>query len=199
MNTLARSPSRVRSRSTWAWAAVGGFGFLAVWARWVGLLPGDEAGLAFLKSYGFPGLRLFELIGSVPGIVALALVVAWICRRWLRPWSLIAVMAGAPVLEETLKVLVHRPRPTGESLGFPSGHAIASLTLTLLVCGSLWRVLSFRGKVVSVVVGVIFVVGIAVSRAVTGLHWPSDVVGGWLVALAYGLWTIPFIRQDAST
>ncbi len=199
MKTPARSLSRVRSRSVWAWAAVGGFTFLAVWARWVGLFPGDEAGLAFLQAYGLPGLRLFELIGSVPGIVALALVIAWTCRRWLRPWSLIAVMAGAPVLEETLKVLVHRPRPTGEGLGFPSGHAIASLTLALLVCGALWRILSFRGKVVSVVVGVLFVVGIAASRTVADLHWPSDLVGGWLVALAYGLWTIPLVRQDAST
>ena len=199
MSTPARSLSRAPSRSVWAWAAVGGFSFLAVWAHWVGLFPGDEVGLAFLQSYGLPGLRVFELIGSVPGIVALALVIAWALRRWLRPWSLIAVMAGALVLEGTLKVLVHRPRPTGESLGFPSGHAIASLTLALLVCGALWRVLSFRGKVIGVVVGVLFVLGIAASRTVADLHWPSDVVGGWLVALAYGLWTIPLVRQDAST
>ncbi len=183
------------------WAAVVAFGLLAVWVRRVGLLPGDEAGLQFLQSYQLPGLRLFARLGTVPlvGIVAMTLVVAWACRQWLRPLPLVAVLAGGVVLEETLKVLVHRARPTGQGLGFPSGHAIASLTLTLLVWGSLWRVLTFRGRVAIALVGVIFVIGVSAGRAAAGLHWPSDVVGGWLVALAYGVWMVPFVRKDATT
>jgi len=106
-------------------------------------------------------------------------------------------MAGETVLQETLKLLVQRPRPTGGGLGFPSGHAIASITLALLVCGGLWQILSVRGKIVSVFVSTIFVLSIGVSRTAAGLHWPSDVIGGWLVGVAYGIWTIPWVRRPA--
>ncbi len=188
--------ARTHPRTWWAWLAAGGFGLLAVWVRRTGLLPGDVRGLEFIQAHPLPGLRLFALVGSVAGIIALTVFLGWTCRQWLRPVVLVAAMALVPVIEETLKLLVHRSRPTGRDLGFPSGHAIASLTLTLLICASLWRVLSGWGKLVAVVAGAIFVVGVTGSRLAMGLHWPSDVVGGWLVALAYGLWTIPLVRRQ---
>ncbi len=185
--------------SRWAWLALTGFGVLAVWVRQVGVLPGDAIGLEFLQSHGVPGHSLFTLIGSIPGIIVLTLVAAWLCREWLRPLPLVAVMAGGSVLEAALKILIHRERPIEASLGFPSGHAIASLTLTLLVVSSIWRALSFWGKVLSVILGALFVLGVTISRAASGLHWPSDIVGGWMVAVAYGIWMIPVVRRSART
>lgn len=193
--------SRTRQATRWAWLAGGGFALLAVWVRRAGLLPGDAQGLQFVQSHLVLGLRGVTRVGSGDDLVeliaflGLGLVLAWACRRWLRPLLLIGVMGLVPVLEWTLKILVHRQRPGGDGLGFPSGHAFASLTLALLVCVSLWRGISSSGKVWIVVVATVFVLGVAGSRLGAGVHWPSDILGGWLAALAYGIWTIPLVRR----
>ncbi len=202
---IDRAESLATSRSVhlWAWLALGGFTLLAIWVHLVGLLPGDLEGIQFFEAHRIPGQNLFAAIGSMNdgprgwvGFVALTLVVGWIYRDRLRTFPLAAVMGGGVIWEETFKVLVHRSRPSGETFGFPSGHAGASLTLTLLVLATLWRVLSVRGKILGVLIGVIFVLGVTVTRMAAGLHWPSDILGGWLMAVAYAIWTFPFVQRE---
>lgn len=194
-----------RAVNLWARVALSGFAVLAVCVYIVGLLPGDLEGLEFFKSHRIPGQSLFAAIGSMHdgpqgwiGFVALTLVVGWIYRARLRPFALVAVMGGGVIWEETFKILVHRMRPSGETFGFPSGHAGASLTLIILVLATLWNTLSARAKVLGVFVGGAFVLGVTVTRMAAGLHWPSDILGGWLMAVAYAIWTLPYVQRPAN-
>lgn len=105
-------------------------------------------------------------------------------------------MALVPGLEWTLKALVHRARPDGQGWGYPSGHAMASSTLALFMCLVLWPRFDSRRKLGVAVVSAVFVLGIAVSRVASGVHWPSDIVGGWMTSLAYVAWTAGVIKRD---
>jgi membrane-associated phospholipid phosphatase len=111
-------------------------------------------------------------------------------KRWL---TVIAVFSLAYWLDGLLlgylKPLLDFPRPplalqpeTMHVIGkaeyhhsLPSGHS----TFAIMVVTSLWPVLSGRGRAV----GVFFVLWVGVSRISLGMHFPADVVAGYLLGL----------------
>ncbi|MEV6054356.1 phosphatase PAP2 family protein [Streptomyces sp. NPDC052107] len=108
---------------------------------------------------------------------------AWWTALWL------AVTVGlAAVVQQSVKSSVDRPRPMWpdpvDSAGyaaFPSGHAMTAT----VVCGLLlWLLHRFGADRVgwrtAVAAAVVSVVGVGVTRVWLGVHWPSDVLGGWL-------------------
>jgi membrane-associated phospholipid phosphatase len=103
--------------------------------------------------------------------------------------ALATVMAGAAVLNWVLKVTVHRPRPSPfygvdpESFSFPSGHAFFALSFW----GALLLILAGYRKVspLALATGTVLVLAIAWSRIYLGVHYPTDVAGGLLVAICW--------------
>jgi undecaprenyl-diphosphatase len=100
-----------------------------------------------------------------------------------------AITVAVPVLWGLLHWWLYRPRPLNgfvvvDSNGFPSGHtanaAAAALTAVLL----LWPHLRRAARAVLVVAAVCFAVAVGLTRVVLLAHWPADVLGGWLLALA---------------
>ena len=100
-----------------------------------------------------------------------------------------AMMAGAVVLENALKYAVHRTRPEPffgtppESYSFPSGHALfsacfygalawmlAARTRNAGACAAIWTA------------ALALIAAIGLSRVYLGVHYPTDVIGGYLVA-----------------
>jgi membrane-associated phospholipid phosphatase len=136
-------------------------------------------------------------------LVCAAAVVWLVWRRsawWTALW-LAATCALGALLQQALKALVDRPRPVWpdpvDSAGyaaFPSGHAMTAT----VVCGLLLWLLHRHGtgRVVwrtAMTVAVVSVVGVGLTRVWLGVHWPSDVVGGWVlgafvVAVAVGVY-----------
>lgn len=101
-------------------------------------------------------------------------------------------------------MLLHRVRPhLWESpapefdYGFPSGHAMSSMTLVavlvILTWGSRWRWWVLAA-------GTIFVLVIGWTRLYLGVHYPSDILAGWMASIAWAVgvsWVIkPWQRRD---
>lgn len=113
-----------------------------------------------------------------------------------RAWSDAALLAGITLtgrlLVELMKDWTARVRPdaTGhlvpvDSLAFPSGHS-ANATMVWL-CLALLLPLGPRLRSAAVWIAVWVALAVGVSRVMLGVHWPSDVIGGW----AFGLfWTL---------
>lgn len=140
-------------------------------------------------------LNAVTLLGSTAVlciVVGLAVILLAIRRRWRLALYLLVAGAGALVLDPVLKSLVGRLRPVlahpiahGTGSSFPSGHALGSM-----VCyGALLLVFlpaaRGRGRTVLrvVVAAIILIVGI--SRILLGVHYVSDVVGGWAIGVIW--------------
>ncbi|MFD7993335.1 phosphatase PAP2 family protein [Streptomyces mexicanus] len=108
--------------------------------------------------------------------------------RWTAVW-LTAACTVALLLQHGLKAAVDRPRPvwpdpvdSARQAAFPSGHAMTAT----VVCGLLLWLLHRHGVgralwSTALVLAAVCVLGVGVTRVWLGVHWPSDVVGGWLL------------------
>jgi undecaprenyl-diphosphatase len=139
-------------------------------------------------------MNAVSLLGYNVLIVELAIalaVFAWL--RWRRAALWLAVaMAGSLVLDLTLKYIYHRTRPTAyfgtapHSYSFPSGHALCSFCFYGVLAGLLsartkplaWRLLIWFAAAA-------LVIAIGLSRIYLGVHYPSDVVAGYLAATVW--------------
>ncbi|MFG1671123.1 phosphatase PAP2 family protein [Streptomyces sp. Y7] len=122
-------------------------------------------------------------------IFAVAIWLVWRrAARWTALW-LVATCLLATLVQQTLKALVDRPRPvwpdpvdSAHYAAYPSGHAMTAT----VVCGLLLWLLhryGVRGVVwrTAVAVGALSVVGVGLTRIWLGVHWTTDVLGGWLL------------------
>lgn len=105
------------------------------------------------------------------------------------------------LLNYGVKILVKRPRPTGfrliliDGYSFPSGHSASSLAfygfliyLLLKDCGN------NKVKKVLTAILVVLIFFIGVSRIYLGVHYASDVLGGFLLATIYLIGYITFVE-----
>lgn len=114
-------------------------------------------------------------------------------RRWWSVLVSVVVVIGGTLVDTLVKVLVARPRPhlfhqpiQANGYSFPSGHSVGATTLLLLVGFLTWHVSRSRGLTAAVTVVCMGLAGlIGLSRVVLGVHWPSDVVGGFALGSAW--------------
>ena len=113
--------------------------------------------------------------------------------RWKRAalWLAIA-MIGSVLLDLALKYAYHRVRPAAffgspaRYYSFPSGHALSSLCFYGVMAGLLSaRTKSVWLRVVIWVIAAALVVAIGLSRIYLGVHYPSDVLAGYLAATVW--------------
>ncbi|MET8223528.1 phosphatase PAP2 family protein [Streptomyces sp. NPDC005301] len=135
-----------------------------------------------------------------------AVVVLWLVLRrsaWRTALWLAVTCAVGTLLQQSLKAAVDRPRPvwpdpvdSAHYTAFPSGHA---LTATV-VCGLLLWLLRRHGAGPALwwsacALAVVSVAGVGLTRVWLGVHWPSDVLGGWLIgALVVALAVMTYHR-----
>lgn len=134
--------------------------------------------------------RVFAALGSGFVLFPLTVIVVlglWRRHRWFAVW-VAACGLGGIAISQTMKRLVDRQRPVWEnplhelsSPSFPSGHSMAGV-YGYVVFGIVAWALGRR----SLGVG-LMVLGLLMgpSRVVFGVHWPSDVLAGWLFAAAW--------------
>ncbi|MCD9024125.1 phosphatase PAP2 family protein [Cohnella silvisoli] len=141
-------------------------------------------------------MERFSWLGTTPVVVFLSIGIliflAAILGHRKELLLFIAIIGGAPLLNSVLKSVFRRERPDihrlaeEASYSFPSGHSMAAFALYGGLIYLLWRhVTSKAGRVLLVALGSIIVLCIGISRIYLGVHYPSDVIGGYL---ASGVW-----------
>ncbi|SEK22382.1 phosphatase PAP2 family protein [Streptacidiphilus jiangxiensis] len=124
--------------------------------------------------------------------VALGAMVLWLWWRGARIAALWAATCGLVqgALEITVKTAVARPRPalpqpvsTATGWSFPSGHAMTAATVIPLFVVIAWPHLRLRTtRMLTAGIAGVLVLLVSWTRIGLGVHWPSDVVAGWLLA-----------------
>jgi membrane-associated phospholipid phosphatase len=124
-----------------------------------------------------------------PVSLVMVLTLVWL-RRLPSAIALLVVVAGVQPLNDLLKTIYHRARPTefgsgAQAFSFPSGHAMAAGAVYGLLAVIAWRELRGRSRWLAVGVCVGLAVAIALTRPYLGVHYPTDVAAG---LLAGGVW-----------
>jgi len=169
---------------------LGAFLGLGLAAFAVGILPGDLHTRAGLVTDDGSALRTFAQIVNLAGtwrvLLPASLLVFALSRTARRHWWLwSAVFLASAAFEQGFKFIVGRPRPSGLSLGFPSGHTTAATVFAVLLLYVLSRERLYpavRLALQALAVATMLLVGWA--RIVLRAHWPTDVLGGLLLGTA---------------
>lgn len=111
---------------------------------------------------------------------------------WRQSIYLLTTVLGGYAISVSVKILLHRARPSLWDLSyplpsdyaFPSGHAMSSMTLVVALIVLTW---GSRWSAFVSIFGAMFAVAIGWTRMYLGVHFPSDVIGGWMLAIAWGM------------
>ncbi len=140
-----------------------------------------------VTSLGSPAV-LTLLTAAALGFLALT-------RRWSAALFVLVAIAGGSAISFGLKVWVQRPRPDflavaaqTQTYSFPSGHAFLS-AVTFLTLGALLSRIqrSAELKIYFLAVAIFLTILVGVSRLYLGVHWPTDVLGGWSAGAAWAI------------
>lgn len=167
--------------------------------------PDDPIGPGWFEEL----VRDLTALGGL-GLTAIALTVTWLAdlvrRRPRAAWfHLVAVLLGVGLVF-WLKDVYDRPRPSlvpHEALvlthSFPSGHAATAALAHLSIGTAVARGCRTEGMArLAIGTAVVLALLVGISRVYLGVHWPSDVVAGWLIGAswAFGIWSIEgFLRR----
>ncbi|MER6118428.1 phosphatase PAP2 family protein [Streptomyces sp. NPDC001743] len=129
---------------------------------------------------------------TMRALIAVAAVVLW--RRGdrvLAAW-VVATTLVSSLLQQGVKAAIGRERPrwpdpvdSAHYAAFPSGHAMTAM----VTCGLLLWLLRRSGarpwiRRTALAAAAVSVLGVGLTRLYLGVHWPSDVLGGWLLGAA---------------
>ena len=174
----------------WLAMLVGGTGSLDV-AIYRALYIGDHSALT-------PAAIFVTDLGAPQTLIIASFVIAailWATGHVRTGAVLLAVVLLGRALSQIQKMEIARVRPDIEphlvavtSKSFPSGHASSAmvfyLTLALLLTHrSPWRRWAAAAAILLAIL-------IGMSRVMLGVHWPSDVIGGWVFGLLWVLLTV---------
>jgi undecaprenyl-diphosphatase len=156
----------------------------------------DQSVLLWINSHASTAVDTIFLflthLGGVYGVVAitaLAVTLLIVKKKYDKALFVALAIGGVALLNTLLKTLFDRPRPdlwdwlvAETSFSFPSGHSVASATLALSIVLLLWNT---RWRGVALAGGLIYFLVVGFSRMYLGVHYPSDVLGGWLLAFTW--------------
>jgi undecaprenyl-diphosphatase len=135
-------------------------------------------------------------LGDWKFVIALSLLLSVVFwqkgkRKFLIPFW--ALLGGTELTVEILKLAIHRARPIGAefletSYSFPSGHAAISVALYGFLAFLLLKMANSKLKTGTILVATLLIILlIGYSRIYLGVHFPTDVLGGYVVGVAW-LW-----------
>jgi undecaprenyl-diphosphatase len=145
----------------------------------------------FLDRFAFILTKLGIYWGVAPLLMGLALFLR-LSKQWRSLRYVMVTTLGTILISYSMKLAFQRPRPRlwesfyplPSDTSFPSGHALSSMLVLVILAVLTWET-RWRWAVL-LLVG-LFVLGIGWTRLYLGVHYPSDILAGWMLALSWGI------------
>jgi len=143
-------------------------------------------------------------------IVTAASFVLW--RIWGREEAIFLAIAGiVSTIHVAIKLAIHRPRPLANLVqifsietteGYPSGHAFASILIFGFLLYLILTLVPQRSlRIISLIFFPLLILLIGASRIFLGVHWTTDVLGGYIIGgffLTGLIWLYERLKQRPS-
>lgn len=140
-----------------------------------------------------------SLVGGYPLLIISPLlgVGFWLANKHREAIFVALCMGGASALNVTAKIIFHRTRPDlwvslarQHDYSFPSGHAMVSSAFIAMILALIWAATNSTAtgtvwRSIAAPIGVLFVLAVGLSRLYLGVHYPSDILAGWLASLGW--------------
>lgn len=149
-------------------------------------------------------VRDFTALGGYGVLITLvlaAMAFLLLAHRHRQAIVLAVALGSGILMNHLLKLSLSRPRPdvvehltNVYTASFPSGHALASMLIYLMLARVLVRERAeWTVHILAYGFAVLLAVVVGISRIYLGVHWPTDVMAGW----AFGLgWAVLFWQLD---
>lgn len=139
--------------------------------------------------------------GVVPATIAISLGLLYQCK-WRSLSYFLLTLTGSMFFNRAAKAVFHRARPDlwqsvspEFDFAFPSGHAMASMSFAIALVVLTWGT---RWSWVTAFLSVGFALSIAWTRLYLGVHFPSDILAGWMVSSAWAIGVSLVVRPYLS-
>ncbi len=150
-------------------------------------------------------MKVITHLGDGATLVGIALLSFFVLRDKFNAIAISLDLSLISLVNHTLKNVIKRPRPDGfrliliDGYSFPSGHSATSFAfygflIYLIIKNSRNKIV----KVVTVVTLAAVILGVGISRVYLGVHYASDVIGGFLFAAFFTMIFISFIENATS-
>lgn len=157
------------------------------------------------KFISAPVTKVFKVITNLSGvmfIIVITIILLLALRKKKYGKYIFINLAIVTLLNQALKYIIQRPRPTefriiNESgYSFPSGHSMVSMAFYGFLIYLIYK--NIENKYIKWAVCVlltILILLIGISRIYLGVHYPSDVIGGFCLSMAYLILFIKAIQK----
>ena len=151
------------------------------------------------NTYIMIGISLF---GSASVLIGITIILWLLCKNKKIPKYVTLNLVSVFILNRLIKIIVRRPRPEVVTLiresgySFPSAHSMISFAFYGFIIYLILKKSKLKKlKVLNSILLTLLILFIGISRVYLGVHYATDVLGGFLIALAYLIVFIKFIYE----
>lgn len=154
-------------------------------------------------------MKFFSYIGDTLRVILISVMILFVLFKVFHQRKelilFLVVLIGSTILNVLLKNYFHRERPNlvrmiiEDGYSFPSGHTMAALSLYGIISFLMWRHIPQQsGRILFICISAFFILGIGLSRIYLGAHYPSDVLGAYLISgswLTFTIWGFINVKE----
>ena len=171
------------------------------------IMNGDVIGYKIISTYLIrdsltPIFKIITWFGSATCLILLAIILFFTIKNKKVGLLISANLIIITILNQALKIIVQRPRPTEYRIineagySFPSGHSMVSMAFYGFLIYLIYKNIKNKYLKISLIVILsLLIVMIGISRIYLGVHYTSDVCAGFLVSLSYLIIYINFANK----
>ena len=145
--------------------------------------------------------KYFTHIGDTIPVICIAAILILLFKSWEDKTKIGFTLAFTVAVNQLLKYSIARERPplerrliTQKGYSFPSGHAMVSMCIYgILIYFVMTKIKKKEWKIIFTSLLTIMILLIGISRIYVGVHYPSDVLGGYLLAIPILIASISFL------
>lgn len=147
---------------------------------------------SFMSDYITPIAKCITIFGSAITLILCSIILLVVIKNKKIGFSIFLNLGIIGMLNQILKMIIQRPRPSELRLtdvsgySFPSGHSMASTAFYGFLIYLIYKKIKNKKiRIASIIILTLLIILIGISRIYLGVHYTSDVLAGFLVSISY--------------